>query len=127
MVDLDHRDLGNLPEEGNETVHDSANGGEIVKRDQGVHLVLGRAEKGLNKVETNGLEDDTTKLVEESNPDESDLTEGGNHDTDDNGRDVHQNLQIGSRNTHDPTGEKDGNRGGSLFTCKSAYLLSIHQ
>jgi hypothetical protein len=114
VVNLVHRDLGHLPEKGNNTVHDSTNGSEVVHRDQGVHLVLGGAEESLDQVETDGLENDTADLEEKADPDELDLSERGNHDTNDNGRDVQQNLHVGLGDTHDPTGEKDSNRCGSL-------------
>lgn len=114
VVDLVHGDLGDLPEERNHAVHDSAHGGKVVDRHEGVHLVLGRAQQGLDQVEADSLEDDTKDLEDETNPDELDLTEGGDYDTNDDGRDVEQHLHVGSSNAHGPTGQKHGDRGGGL-------------
>jgi hypothetical protein len=113
-VDLRHAHARNLPDESDKAVHGSADGGKVVERDQRVHLVLGRAEQSLDQVEADGLEHDTTKLVEETNPDKLDLAKGGNDDTDDNGRDVQQNLHVGGSNAHDPTREEHGDGGGCL-------------
>lgn len=88
VVDLVHGDLGDLPEERNQAVHDGADRGKVVDRHEGVHLVLGRAKQGLDQVEANSLKNDTENLEDEADPDKLDLAEGSNHDTDDDGRDV---------------------------------------
>lgn len=50
VVNLSNGDLGDFPSKRNNTVHDSADRGKVVKRDKGVHLVLSRAEQGLDQV-----------------------------------------------------------------------------
>lgn len=114
MVDLGHGNLGHLPDQGNHTVHDSADGGKVVQRDQRVHLVLGRAQKSLDQVQANGLEDDSTNLVKKTDPDKLDFAKRGNDDTDNDGRNVHQKLHVGSSNAHRPRGEEHSDGGGSL-------------
>jgi hypothetical protein len=41
VVDVIHGDLGNLPDQGNNSVHDSADRSEVVDRDKRVHLEVG--------------------------------------------------------------------------------------
>lgn len=114
IVDLSHRDLGNLPDKSHTQVHGSADRGEVVQRDQRVHLVLGRAQQTLDHGKAEGLEDDACNLVEEANKDELDLAERGNHDTDNDRRDVQEDLQAGLRHTQGPTGKEDCNGSRSL-------------
>jgi hypothetical protein len=114
VVDLAHGDVREFPEQSDNAVHGRADRGEVVEGDQRVHLVLSRAQKGLDKVETDGLEENTTDLVEETDPDELDLAERGNHDTDDDRGHVHQDLHVGSCNAHNPAGKKYSNWRGSL-------------
>ena len=113
-VDLGHGDLGDLPEEGNDKVHGGAHRGEVVQRDQGVHLKLGRAEEALDHGEAESLKDDAEKLVDEADPHELDLADRGDDHTDDDGRDVEEDLEVRLRHAEGPAGQEDGNGGGGL-------------
>jgi len=119
VVDVTHGEIGNLKEESGDTVHDSANGSEVVERNQRVHLVLGRAEETLDHDKTGGLEDDTTNLEHETNEDELDLTERGDDNTKDNEGDVHQDLQVDRSHTHTPGSEQDSDGSGGLVLLGS--------
>lgn len=114
VVDMTYGQVGNLEEQSRETVHDSANGGKVVQRNQRVHLVLGGAEQTLDHDQASGLEDDTTNLEDESNEDEFDLTKRGNDDTNNNGGHVHENLQVNRSHTHTPGREEHSNGSGGL-------------
>jgi hypothetical protein len=57
-VDIGHGDLGHLPEESDEEVHDGANRGEVVERNQRIHLELIRAQEALDHGKAESLEDD---------------------------------------------------------------------
>ena len=85
VVDLGHGAVGDLPDESNNTVHDSADGSKVVQRDQGVHLVVGRAQQALDHGESESLENDTAHLEQHSNGHKVDFAHGRNDDTDDNG------------------------------------------
>lgn len=119
VVDVTHGEVGNLKEESGDTVHDSANGGKIVQRDQRVHLVLGRTEETLDHDKTGGLEDDTTNLEHETNEDELDLTERGDDNTKNNEGDVHQDLQVDRSHTHTPGSEQDSDGSSGLVLLGS--------
>lgn len=113
--------MGDLEEEGNDTVHNGAGGCKVVQRDEGIHLELGRAEQTLNHGQTNGLEAQTEDLVDEADHDEFDLTNGCNHDTDDDERDIAQGLHVWWADTKGPAGEENGNGGGGLEdSCQRA-------
>lgn len=56
MVNLGHADLGDLPQQSNETVHGSANGGKVVEGNKRVHLKVSRAQKALDHGQTKRLE-----------------------------------------------------------------------
>lgn len=114
IIDLGHGALGDLPDQGNSTVHDHADGGEVVQRDQGVHLEVSRAQQALDHGESESLEDDTTNLVQNTNGHEVDFAKGRNDDTNDNGRDVEELLQVGSGNAEDPARDEDSNGSGGL-------------
>ena len=114
VVDISHAALGDFPDESNDTVHDGADGGEVVERDEGVHLQVGRAEQTLDHGKTEGLEHDTGKLEQDTNDDKVNLANGGNDDTDDNGGDVEELLHVGGRDTQGPGSEQDSDGGGSL-------------
>lgn len=125
VVNLVHGDLGNLPDKSDSQVHDSADGGEVVDGYQRVHLVVGGAEQALDHGETQGLEDDTSNLVDDTNPDELDLSDRGNDDTNDNDGDVEEDLQVGLGNTKSPSGQQHGDGGGGLdFSLAVALWLS---
>lgn len=114
MVDLVHGDLGDFPDEGNTSVHQSTDRGEVVHRHKGVHLEVGRAEKSLNHGKTEGLENDTSNLVQNTDENEMNLAEGGDDDTDDNGRDVEELLEVWLGDTEAPARNQNSNRGGGL-------------
>jgi hypothetical protein len=114
VVDVIHGDLGNLPDQGNNSVHDSADRSEVVDRDKRVHLEVGGAKQTLDHGKTESLEDDTTNLVQDSDQDEVNLANGGNDDTDDDGRDVEELLQVGLGDTKKPAGDKHSDGRGGL-------------
>lgn len=114
MVDLGHGNLGDLPEQGDNTVHDGANGSKVVEGDEGVHLEVGGAEQALNHGKTKGLKHDTSHLEKEADKDKVDFTKGGNNDTDDNGGDVEELLEVGLGDAERPAGDEDRDGGGGL-------------
>lgn len=114
VVDLLHGASGNLPDQGNNTVHDGADGSKVVQRDEGIHLVVGRAQKSLDHGQSESLKDDTTNLEQDTSQDEVNLAEGGNDDTDDNGRDIEELPQVGRGDTKSPTREEDSDGSGGL-------------
>ncbi|KAI6751816.1 hypothetical protein HG531_006512 [Fusarium graminearum] len=85
VVNLGHCAVRDLPDEGNDTVHDSANGSKVVQRDKGVHLVVSRAQEALDHGESESLKDDTTHLEQHTNGHKVDFAHGRNDDTDNNG------------------------------------------
>lgn len=113
-VDVTHGDAGKIGEEGDNAVGDSAGGGVVVERDQRVHLELGRAEQTLNHDETEGLEDNTGNLDDETKSIELDLTEGGNHNTENDDHDVAKSLHVGGSDSESPGGQKSDNSVGGL-------------
>lgn len=114
MVNLCHGALGNFPEERNHEVHDSADRGEVVEGNQGVHLKLSGAQETLDHGQPKGLEADTTDLVNDTNPDELDLTNRGDDDTNNYDGHIEEDLQVGLRHTKGPAGDQNSNRGGGL-------------
>lgn len=111
---MSHGQVRNLDEEGGETVHDGADGRKVVQRHQGVHLVFRGAEQTLDHDETGGLEDDTTDLEDETDKDKADLTERGDHDTEDDDTDVHQDLEVDWGHSHTPGCEEHSDGCSSL-------------
>lgn len=114
VVHVVHGEVGNLEEQSSDTVHDSADGSEVVQGNQRVHLELSGAQQTLNHDQTDGLEDDTTELEEETDQDEPDLTERGDDDTNDDGGDVHQDLEVHGSNSHSPGGREHSDGHGGL-------------
>lgn len=114
MVNLSHGDLGELPDQSNHTVHDGTDGGEVVQRNQRVHLEVGRAQESLDHGKSESLEDDTSNLVHDTNNDEVDFAHRRNDDTDDNSGDVEELLQVWRRHTQSPAGNQDGDGSGGL-------------
>lgn len=114
VVDVAHGHLRHFEEESSDTVHDSANRSKVVQRDKRVHLELSRAQQALNHDQADSLEDDTTNLEQETQEDELDFTKGGNDDTDDNSRDVHEHLQVDRSNSQSPGSEEHSDRSRSL-------------
>ena len=83
VVNIVHAHPGGLPDEGHRAVDEGAHGGEVVEGDQGVHLELGGAQEALHHGESEGLKGDASDLVDDTDPDELDLAERGNDDTND--------------------------------------------
>lgn len=123
VVDVGHGEVGDLEEQGSNTVHHSANRSEVVERDNGIHLVLGRAEKTLDHDQTGGLEDDTTNLEEESNEDELDFTNGGNDDTKDDDTDVEEDPQVDGGHSHGPRSQQHSNGSGGLISVLTSPAI----
>lgn len=117
-IDVIHTHAGEIGEEGDNAVGDSAGGGVVVQRDEGVHLELGRAQQTLDHDQTQSLEDDTGDLNDEAEHVELDLTEGGDHDTDDNDAHVAQGLVVGRSNAKGPSGDQGRNSVGSLHIAR---------
>lgn len=114
VVNLSHGDLGELPDQGNDSVHDSADRSKVVEGHQGIHLEVGRAQQALDHGESEGLEDDTGNLVDDTNDNEVDFAHRGNDDTDDNGGDIEELLQVRLRHAQGPTRDQNGDRRGGL-------------
>lgn len=62
-VDVGHAHAGDLNEQGDNAVDDSAGRGVVVEGNKRVHLELGGAQHTLDHNETQSLEDDTAALV----------------------------------------------------------------
>lgn len=114
VVNLSHGDLGDLPNQRNHTVHDSADGGEVVERNQRVHLEVSGAQESLDHGKSESLKDDTRDLVQDTNNDEVDFAHRRNDDSDDNGGDVEELLQVWRGHTQSPAGNQDGDGSGGL-------------
>lgn len=114
VVNIVHGHPGDLPEEGHHAVDEGAYGGEVVKGDQGVHLELGRAQEALHHGESEGLKGDASDLVDDTDPDELDLAERGDDDTNNNNRDVEEDSEVRLGDTKGPAGEKNRDGRGSL-------------
>jgi hypothetical protein len=114
VVDIIHGALRNLPDQSNNTVHDSTDRGEVVHGYQGVHLEVSRAEQALDHGKSKCLKDDTTNLVQDSDEDKVNLANRGDDDTDDDGRDIEKLLEVGLGDTEQPAGDEDGNGSGGL-------------
>lgn len=114
MVDLVHRDLGKFPEQSNDKVHDCADWCKVVQRDQGVHLVLCRAQQPLYHGKTDGLEYDTRDLEQKADHDELDFANGCDHHSNNNRGDVQEHSEVRLRYSHAPAAEQDGDGCGGL-------------
>lgn len=114
VVNLSHGNLGDFPQERNNTIHDSANRSKVVQGDKRVHLEVSRAEKSLNHGKAESFKDDATNLIQDTDQNEVDLAEGSNDDTDDDGRNVEELLQIGLGHTKRPTSDQDSDRSSGL-------------
>lgn len=114
IVHVVHGATRDFPGDSHDEVHDGADGREVVKRDQRVHLVVGRAEKTLDHGQTQSLENDAADLVDDTDPDELDLADRSNDHTNDNDRYVQEDLEAGSRDAKGPSSEKNSDRGGGL-------------
>jgi hypothetical protein len=125
MVDLGHADLGDFPHERNHKVHGCADGREVVHRDQGIHLELGRAQEALDHGKPKGLANDAGNLVDDANPDKLDLANGSDDDTDNNGGDIEEDLKVRLRNTETPAGKENGNGCGSLAKNPVSFSLTL--
>lgn len=68
-------------DERSDTVHQGTCRSKVVERNERVHLELGRREQTFNHGESDGFEEDSEKLDEESDENELNLTERGNDDT----------------------------------------------
>lgn len=108
---LEARDLAG---QGDEDVHDGADGGVVVQADEGVHLKALAAEHDLYHDDADGLEGDAADLVEEADHGELDLAEGGEGDAGDDDEDVEQGGEAGVGDAPGPRGEEDGDGGGRL-------------
>ena len=114
VVDLGHRAPGDFPGERHHAVHEGAYGSEVVQRDKGVHLELGRAQEALHHGQAESLKGDACDLVDDTNPDKLDLAERGNDDTDDDDRDVQEDPEVWLGDTQSPAGEKNSDGSGGL-------------
>jgi hypothetical protein len=74
----------------------------------------------LDHGETESLAGDTSNLVNDTNPNELDLAERGNDNTNDDGGNIEEDLQVGLRDTENPAGQENSDGSGSLV--KSARL-----
>lgn len=113
-VNIVHRHARDIGEEGDNAVGDGAGGSIVVERDKRVHLELGRAEETLDHDQTEGLEDDTADLDDETKHVELDLTERGDHNTDDNDGDIAEGLEVGWGNAEGPGSQQGSNSIGGL-------------
>lgn len=114
LVDVLHGHVWDLGDQGDEGVHDSADGSKVVQRHQRVHLVLGRAEQTLDHDEPGSFEHDTADLEEEADGDKVDFTKGSDDDTDDDEGHVHENTHIWRGHSEGPGSEEDSYGSGGL-------------
>lgn len=113
-VDVIHCQDRKLGEQANQAVHNRAGRRIVVKRDERIHLELGRTEQTLNHGQTDSLEDDTADLEEEADHDELDLANGGNDDTEDDEGHVAQGFHVRRVDAQGPCGDENSNRCGGL-------------
>lgn len=111
--------LWHLNEERSETVHDGASWGEVVERDQRVHLELSAAQQTLHHDETSSLENNSSNLVEETGHVELDLAVRGNDHTDNDEGDISERLEVDWSNPEDPGCDEDGDWSRGLETVSS--------
>lgn len=118
VLNVCHGHLWDLKQKSSDTVHDGASWCKVVKRDKRIHLEFGRRQQTLDHGETDGLEDDTGDLKEETSENELDLAKGSNDNTDDDQRDVSESLEVWWRNAHSPSSEKDSDWSSGLVVVR---------
>ena len=101
-VDILHGHGGDLHYQSCHSVHEAADRGEVIERDQGIHLKLGRAEQPLHHHQPCSFEDNATGLVKEACQVELDLADGGNDDSYDDQSNVTESLHAWWCNPKDP-------------------------
>lgn len=115
IVDVVHGDRRHLSEERSKTVHNSADGSEVIQGDKRVHLELRGAEQALHHDKTGSFENNSCDLVDESNEDELNLSEGGDDNTDNDEGDVEQGLHVRRSDSQKPSSDENSNRSSSLL------------
>ena len=108
-MEIGHGDFGDLEKQSHTEVHHSADRGKVVEGHQWIHLVLSTTKQSLNHDQFCRFEEDTSDLEKKSNHHESDLPERGNHDANDNDRDVEENLQVEFVELENPAQNQDRN------------------
>ena len=116
VVHVGHGAPWHFPRNGDDKVHGRADGRKVVQRDQGVHLVLGRAKQHLDHAQAQGLEDNAAQLEDDADDDELDLSHRGDDDAEDNDRHVQKHPEARLGNSKGPGGDQDGDRCCGLKT-----------
>jgi hypothetical protein len=99
---------------GDDSVHDGANGGVVVEGNERIHLELSARKKALNHGKTGSLADDAGHGEEESGEDELDLANRSNDDTDNDGSDISKGLERWRGDAEGPSCEQCSDRCGGL-------------
>lgn len=113
-VDIAHGQARTLPEDGDNTVDDSASRSVVVDGDERIHLELGTAEQALDHDKSDSLGDDTKDLDQETEHLKLELTERSNSDTNDDDGNVQQNLHVGCSHAENPGSNQGGDSVGGL-------------
>jgi len=127
IVDVGHGHFGHLDDQGDDSVHKGAGRSEVVERNQGIHLELGRGKQALNHVQADSLKGNSGNLEEETSEDKLDFTKRGDDDTNDNERDIGESLHVWRRSTHDPACQEHGDRSGGLRFIQSVTNYVCHE
>src|SRR5436305_15228288 len=109
-----HMHIGYLEIQRDQAVHDGADRSKIVERHQWVHLVFCRTQQSLDHYQTNGLEHESTELVEEASEVELDFAKGRDDDTDHDDGYVKEHLQVELGETETAASQENSNGASSL-------------
>jgi hypothetical protein len=103
-----------LRPDGDDDVHDGADGGVVVEANERVHFLGVARQQDLDHDEAHGLEDDAADLEQEAGHAEVDLAEAGEGHAADDEQDVEEALERGLLDAPGPRGQEDGHGGGGL-------------
>ena len=95
---------GHFYNDGCNAVHDGADRCEVVQGHKRVHFEFGGIEEALDQGQTDGLKDDTARLVQEAGQNKGDFTVGCNHDANDDEGNVAEGFQAWGRSSETPCG-----------------------
>lgn len=114
VVNILQGQAGAFDENCEDGVGDGASRCVVVKRDERIHLEIGRTEEALDEDEAQRFSDDTANLEDKTPEFELDLSKRSNDHTQDNNGNVSKNLHVGWCDTKSPGGQEYSNRGCSL-------------
>lgn len=106
MVNLSHGDLGNLPQQSNNTVKSGTDRRKVVQRNKRVHLEVCRAQQSLDHGQSQSLKHESGNLDNKTNENKVDLADGGDDDSTDNHRNVEELPRVELRHAERPAREE---------------------